>query len=71
MPFEQGIYEQLITKIISTKLSDLGEEHFFVRSVALDKAEASRYLSQYLSETISFALNTLKQDDDKESRNLQ
>jgi len=64
MPFEQGIYEQLITKIISTKLNDLGEEHFFVRSVALDKAEASRYLSQYLSETISFALNTLKQDED-------
>lgn len=64
MPLEQGLYEQLITKIITNKLHHLDEESFFVRSIALDKAEASRYLSQYLSETISFALNSIRGDDD-------
>jgi len=61
---EQGLYEQLITKIITNKLKDLDETQFFIEKVALDKAEASRYLSQYLSETITYALNSIKGDDD-------
>lgn len=64
MHLEQGLYEQLITKIITNKIEDLGEESFFIKSVALDRAEASRYLSQYLSETITYALNTIKGDDE-------
>jgi len=64
MPLEQGLYEQLITKIITNKLHDLDENQFFVEKVTLDKAEASRYLSQYLAETITFALNSIKGDDD-------
>jgi hypothetical protein len=64
MPMEQGLYEQLITKIITNKLQDLDESQFFIEKVTLDKAEASRYLSQYLAETITFALNSIKGDDD-------
>ncbi|WP_211480906.1 DEAD/DEAH box helicase family protein [Arcticibacter eurypsychrophilus] len=64
MPLQEGIYEQLITKIVSNKLANLKENTFFISSVALDKAEASRYLSQYLSETINFALNSIKGDGD-------
>jgi len=64
MPLQEGIYEQLITKIVNNKLQQLEENTFFVSSVALDKSEASRYLSQYLSETINFALNTIKGDGD-------
>ncbi|MBG6233513.1 superfamily II DNA or RNA helicase [Pedobacter sp. CAN_A7] len=64
MPLQEGIYEQLITKIVSSKLQELQQDTFYVSSVALDKAEASRYLSQYLSETINFALNSIKGDGD-------
>ncbi|MET3115344.1 superfamily II DNA or RNA helicase [Pedobacter sp. CG_S7] len=64
MPLQEGIYEQLITKIVSNKLANLKEDTFFVSSVALDKDEASRYLSQYLSETINFALNAIKGEGD-------
>ncbi|MES2829466.1 MAG: DUF3427 domain-containing protein [Bacteroidota bacterium] len=63
MPFEQGIYEQLITKIISSKLEGLNADEFFVKTVALDKTEASRYLSQYLSETIKHALKFVKEEE--------
>jgi superfamily II DNA or RNA helicase len=64
MSLEQGLYEQLITKIITNKLQDLDESQFFIEKVALDKVEASRYLSQYLAETITYALNSIKGDDD-------
>lgn len=64
MLLEQGLYEQLITKIIANKLSSIDENHFFIKSVALDKAEASHYLSQYLSETITYALNSINGEDD-------
>jgi len=63
MPLKQGLYEQLITKIITNKIQHLEADAFFVESVSLDKAEASRYLSQYLAETITYALNTIKGDD--------
>jgi superfamily II DNA or RNA helicase len=64
MPLQEGIYEQLINKIVSNKLQSLKEDTFFISKVPLDKAEASRYLSQYLSQTISFALNSIKGEDD-------
>lgn len=60
---ELGLYEQLITKLISNKLQSLSNDKFFVKSSSLDKEEASRYLSAYLSETIKFALNEIKGDD--------
>ncbi|MCD0490051.1 DUF3427 domain-containing protein [Pedobacter sp. MC2016-14] len=65
MSLELGLYEQLITKLIANKLNDLGTEEFFIKSVALDRAEASRYLSLYLAETIQFALTHVKEEDDK------
>ncbi|WP_431199437.1 phospholipase D-like domain-containing protein [Mucilaginibacter sp. P19] len=60
---ELGLYEQLITKLISNKLQTVSSDTFFVKSTLLDKEEASRYLSIYLSETIKFALNEIKGDD--------
>ncbi|MDB5014815.1 MAG: restriction endonuclease subunit, partial [Daejeonella sp.] len=61
--FELGLYEQLITKLLSNRLQSLDVNEFFVKSAVLDKEEAARYLSVYLSETIQFALNELKGDD--------
>ncbi|MDP2414235.1 DEAD/DEAH box helicase [Daejeonella sp.] len=64
MAFELGLYEQLINKLIANKLQSVDLNAFFIKSAKLDKAEASRYLSQYLAETIQFALSSFKDDDD-------
>lgn len=64
MAFELGLYEQLINKLIANKLQSVDLNAFFIKSAKLDKAEASRYLSQYLAETIHFALSSFKDDDD-------
>ncbi|HEY0668080.1 MAG TPA: DUF3427 domain-containing protein [Sphingobacteriaceae bacterium] len=63
MKTELGLYEQLINKLFYNKLQTIGEDEFYVKTSVLDKEEAARYLSQYLSETIRFALNELKGDD--------
>jgi superfamily II DNA or RNA helicase len=59
---ELGLYEQLINKLIANKLNMLSNEAFFIKSTQLDKEEAARYLSLYLSETIKFALNEIKDE---------
>ena len=64
MAFELGLYEQLITKLIANKLNSIDSDAFFIKSAKLDKVEASRYLSQYLAETIQFALSSFTDDDD-------
>ncbi|RYE59150.1 MAG: DEAD/DEAH box helicase [Sphingobacteriales bacterium] len=58
-----GLYEQLITTVISKKLGDLDRDQYFIHTSALDPAEASRYLSLSLTETIRFALNQIKDDN--------
>jgi superfamily II DNA or RNA helicase len=63
MLFELGIYEQLVNKLIANQLNLLSHDKFFVKSSILDKEEASRYLSTYLSETIKFALNEIKDEN--------
>jgi superfamily II DNA or RNA helicase len=70
MQFELGIYEQLINKLIANRLDSLSGVNFVVKSSALDKEEASRYLSSYLSETIRFALNEIK-DENKTLRQIE
>ncbi|HEY9184509.1 MAG TPA: DUF3427 domain-containing protein [Salegentibacter sp.] len=63
MSFETGLYEQLITKLVSNKLEDVDLKKFHVSETLLDKEEASEYLSTYLAETIKFALNEIKDKD--------
>lgn len=60
---ELGLYEQLINRLFYNKLQTIPGEEFFVKTAVLDREEAARYLSQYLAETIRFALSELKGDD--------
>jgi len=60
MSFETGLYEQLINKLVANKLDSLDCKKFHISKTSLDKEEASQYLSLYLSETIRFALNEIK-----------
>ena len=63
MSFETGLYEQLINKLVTNKLDSLDCEKFHISETPLDKEEASQYLSLYLSETIRYALNEIKEKD--------
>jgi superfamily II DNA or RNA helicase len=65
---QQGLYEQLINKLISSKLNDLDRNTYFIKKNPVDKAEASRILSQYLVNVIRFALNQLSGDDSIENQ---
>jgi len=70
MQFELGIYEQLVNKLISNRLSLFDSQKFFIKSATIDKEEASRYLSSYLAETIKFVLNEIK-DENKTLRQIE
>jgi hypothetical protein len=70
MQFELGIYEQLVNKLIANRLELINSEKFFIKSTTLDKEEASKYLSSYLSETIKFALSEIK-DENKTLKQIE
>lgn len=56
---QQGLYEQLINNLISSKLNDLDRNHFYISETAIDKNEAAGILSQYLCDVIKIALNSI------------
>ncbi|WP_066223515.1 DUF3427 domain-containing protein [Formosa haliotis] len=55
----QGIYEELITQLINTKLSELDTDQFFLKRSLIDKEEASNILSKHLAKTIKQAFNII------------
>jgi superfamily II DNA or RNA helicase len=59
----QGIYEEIVTQLISSKLSGLEKETYYIKEVKIDKEEASSILSQHLSKTIKYAFSILKGDN--------
>ena len=59
----QGLYEQLISKLIKSKLNDLDKNKFYIKEIEIDKNEASRILSQYLLEKLRLALNLISGED--------
>ena len=65
---QQGLYEQLINRIVFSKLENLESNSFYVKESEIDKSEAARLLSQYLAEVIRFALNLIAGDDSIEKQ---
>jgi superfamily II DNA or RNA helicase len=65
---QQGLYEQLINKLIASKLNDLDKSTFYIKKNPIDKSEASRVLSHYLSKKIRIALNLISGDDSIEKQ---
>src|SRR5659263_125102 len=57
-----GIYEQLICKLVDSELKKVNKEQFFVKESPIEKSEASKLLSQYLSEVINYALGLITDD---------
>jgi superfamily II DNA or RNA helicase len=60
---QTGLYEQLINKLVSSKLNKLDKNTFFIKESPIDKSEASRVLTQYLIEIIRMALDLISGDD--------
>ena len=65
---QTGLYEQLINKLVSSKLNELDRNIFYIKESPIDKNEASRVLSQYLIEIIRLALNLITGEDSIEKQ---
>lgn len=59
----QGLYEELVTKLINHKLNELDKETFQVKKTSIDKAEAAQLISQHIGATIKYALTLVKGDN--------
>jgi superfamily II DNA or RNA helicase len=64
----QGLYEQLINKLILSKLNELDANKFYIKKSEIDKNEAARVLSQYLIAVIRFALDLIIGDNSVEKQ---
>ena len=59
----QGIYEELITKLVDSKLKELDQENFFIKEKPIDIEEAKIVLSQSFQFTLEKALGLISSDD--------
>lgn len=59
----QGIYEELVTKLVNFKLNELDKNTFHIKTTTIDKAEASQLLARHISQTIQQAFALIKGDD--------
>lgn len=59
----QGLYEELVTKLVNVKLNELDKETFQIKTTLIDKAEAAQILSQHIGKTIKQAFTLIKGED--------
>ncbi len=59
----QGLYEELVTKLVNFKINELDKETFHVKQTSIDKAEAAQLLSQHIGKTIKHAFSLIKGED--------
>lgn len=64
----EGVYEELVTKLVAKKLNELDQDTFYVKTKKIDKTEASKFLSKHLSTCIQFAFNLIKGKDQLEKQ---
>ena len=57
---KQGLYEQLINRMIGREIKQAEEENMYVDVAPIDTGEASKVLSQYLAEIIEKGLDNVR-----------
>ena len=57
---KQGLYEQLINRLIGREIKQAEEENMYVDVAPIDMGEASKVLSQYLAEIIEKGLDNVR-----------
>ncbi len=60
---ELGLYEKLINKLVENKLARLDPNKFYVQRIKIEKHEAARILSQYLSRLLHYAFGLITNED--------
>ncbi len=60
---QQGLYENLITKLIASKISSLDKQQFFVKETPVEKSDVARLLSQHVSRLLNYGLSLVSGDD--------
>jgi MinD superfamily P-loop ATPase len=63
---QTGLYEQLINKLITSKLDSLDRETYYIKATAIDKQEASKILANYLINVIQYGLSLINGDIEKQ-----
>ncbi len=66
--FKTGLYEQLINNLISNKLNSLDLETIYYKTTAIEKSEASTFLTQYISNFINHSLNLISGENSVETQ---
>jgi superfamily II DNA or RNA helicase len=56
----QGIYEELVTKLVAQKINELNKNTYYINKTRIDKEEASITLARHLTKTIKNALEYVK-----------
>jgi hypothetical protein len=64
----QGLYEELITKLVTSKLEELDKDTFQIKTTSIDKAEAAQILSEHIGKTIRHAFTLIKGENILESQ---
>ncbi|MCT4561369.1 MAG: DUF3427 domain-containing protein [Crocinitomicaceae bacterium] len=59
----QGIYEELVTKLVAQKINELDRSSYEIQKTKIDKEEASKILAQHLSQSVKHALSFIKGDN--------
>jgi superfamily II DNA or RNA helicase len=62
----QGIYEELITKLVAHKINELDKNAYHLNKTKIDKVEASIILAKHLSSTIKRAFNFISGENQLE-----
>lgn len=62
----QGIYEELVTKLVAQKINELDKNAYHINKTKIDKAEASIILAKHLSSTIKRALELVSGENQLE-----
>jgi superfamily II DNA or RNA helicase len=60
---QTGLYEQLINKLVASKINRLDRNSFFIKESHIDKTEAAKTLGQYLANVIQHALSLVTGED--------
>jgi superfamily II DNA or RNA helicase len=58
----QGLYEELVTKLINYKINELDKDTFQIKKASIDKVEAAQLLSQHIGKVIRYALDNLPRE---------
>jgi len=58
----QGLYEELVTKLINYKINEVDRDTFQIKKTPIDKAEAAQLLSQHIGKVIRYALDNLPKE---------